>query len=39
MNALAKLWRENKYFKWGSVVVLVIIVLGIFSYFGAGPPA
>ena len=40
MKGLAELWKSNKVFRYGSMVVLVIIVLGIFTYFGSGvPPA
>ncbi len=39
MQGLADLWKTNKVFRYASVVVLVIIVLGIVTYFGSGTPA
>ena len=38
MKGLAEMWKTNKVFKWASIVVLVIIVLSIFTYFGSGVP-
>lgn len=38
MKGLAELWKTNKVFRYASVVVLVVIVLGIFTYFGSGVP-
>ncbi len=38
MKGLAELWKTNKVFKYASIVVLVVIILGIFTYFGTAPP-
>lgn len=38
MKGLADLWKTNKVFKYASIVVLVVIILGIFTYFGTAPP-
>ncbi len=38
MQGLKDLWKSNKVFRYASVVLLVIIVLGIFTYFGSAPP-
>ena len=38
MSVLVNLWKTNKVFKYGVIVVGVVIVLGIFTYFGTAPP-
>lgn len=38
MKGLAELWKTNKVFKYASIVLLVVIILGAFTYFGSGVP-
>ncbi len=38
MQGLADLWKTNKVFKYATIVLLVVIILGIFTYFGSGVP-
>ena len=38
MSGIVDLWKTNKVFKYGVIVVGVCIVLGIFTYFGTAPP-
>lgn len=36
MQGLANLWKTNKIFRYASIVLLVVILLGIVTYFGGG---
>lgn len=38
MSGIVNLWKTNKVFKYASVVLLVVIILGAFTYFGSGVP-
>jgi hypothetical protein len=38
MSGLVNLWKTNKVFKYGVIVLGVVIVLGAFTYFGTAPP-
>lgn len=38
MSGIVNLWKTNKVFKYGTIVLLVVIVLGAFTYFGGGVP-
>jgi diacylglycerol kinase len=38
MSGIVNLWKTNKVFKYGTIVLLVVIVLGAFTYFGSGVP-
>ena len=38
VSAVVNLWKTNKVFKYATIVLLVVIILGIFTYFGSGVP-